>query len=173
MEGFFNKNSDLQKEKDLAKEILDDLNNAIKSLNRLSVGAMESRESIELSGTSGELIDNLLSDVPKMSEKLEVVRSILFGQHINWDIFSGELGKCDGYEWFSVEEKLPFDCKVGEKSVHVYFVPVNKEQVIDGEFISHQGKCYFYDVHANSGAGQEYSISEVERWRRNFTWFPW
>lgn len=165
MEGYFNKNSDLQKEKDLAKEILDDLNNAIKSLNRLSVGAMESRESIELSGTSGELIDNLLSDVPKMSEKLEVVRSILFGQHINWDTLSGELGKCDGYEWFSVEEKLPLDCMIMDGVVPVYFVLKNEKEAKLGEFVCRRGNCAFVDAENCSFAACPYSVKDVDRWR--------
>ena len=90
---FFKEKSDVLHHSNVKNnaEILDNLNTAIKSLYALDVGAFSANGTLNTPTYVDKLIDDLVPDFGEIAGKLELIRSLAFGDSLDWDLAQSDL----------------------------------------------------------------------------------
>lgn len=90
MSMLFNQGSDLLHHSDNNSEALLDLNTAIKALYAIEAGAL-SANTLNTPTYVESIIQHLQIDVAEWAGKLEMMRSLLYGEDLNWEHIQQQL----------------------------------------------------------------------------------
>ncbi len=112
---FFKEKSDVLHHSNVKNnaEILDDLNTAIKSLYALDVGAFSASGTLNTPTYVDKLIDDLVPDFGEIAGKLELIRSLAFGDSVDWERAQSELA----WEAREYEEKRKQEAEAGADDI--------------------------------------------------------
>ena len=94
MSMLFNQGSDLVYHSDNNSEALLDLNTAIKALYAIEAGAL-SANTLNTPVYVEDAIRHLQINVAEWAGKLEMMRSLLFGEGLNWEYIQQQLDRHD------------------------------------------------------------------------------
>ena len=90
MSMLFNQGSDLVYHSGNNSEVLLDLNTAIKALYAIDVGAL-SANTLNTPAYVEDVIQHLQIEATEWAGKLEMMRSLLFGEDLNWELIQKHL----------------------------------------------------------------------------------
>ena len=91
----FHKGSELKHGSPICAELLIDLTMAITYLYRLDVGAITANP-LNTPTYVKNVVDDLMPDVTETAHRLEMVRSLLFGEELDWDQIEREISGIGG-----------------------------------------------------------------------------